>query len=152
GGLTWSAPVAFPPASIGDDRLRIVDQLVTDRNGTWLAVGWSYVPDVEVVPRVASSIDDGVTWSSPEPLDPGQSHPSRERAARVATDGAGLWIAAWATSWPSDSSSGVFVARGAVCGDRARGAGEACDGDVGADAGCCSATCGFAPSGTSCSI
>src|SRR5262249_14181661 len=90
GGLTWSAPVAFPPASIGDDRLRIVDQLVTDRNGTWLAVGWSYVPDVEVVPRVASSIDDGVTWSSPEPLDPGQSHPSRERAARVATDGAGL--------------------------------------------------------------
>ena len=89
---------ASTDSPLDDDSLLSV---AADGNGTWVAV-WSSTDslsgtigtDADVL--VTISLDNGGSWSAPAPLnsDAGVDFGDDE-LARVATDGAGTWVAVW---------------------------------------------------------
>ena len=76
-------------------------KLTTDRSGNWVATWFSSEnlggvvnSDDDIV--VATSIDNGETWSAPSTLNSNaQSDSGKDSYADVATDRAGTWVAVW---------------------------------------------------------
>jgi hypothetical protein len=105
GGVSWSTPpVALNTNAASDTGGDGVPQLTTDGLGTWMAVwqseeitiGGGIGSDFDIA--VATSIDAGMTWSEPAPLNANAaSDAGFDGNAHVTTDAAGNWVAVWAS-------------------------------------------------------
>jgi BNR repeat-like domain len=102
-GSTWSTPAPFVSGSMLTFRDDRNPQLTTDGRGTWVVVwqsmntlGGSIGIDWDIL--VARSVDNGLTWSVPVPLNRNAATDSRaDQTPHVATDGHGNWIVVWAS-------------------------------------------------------
>jgi len=102
-GVTWSAQTllnAGGDVDMGDEE---IPYITTDRNGNWIAVwdsngnigGSGFELDINYV----RSSDGGVTWTAPALLNSnGLADVGDDFRAQVETDGAGVWIACWASN------------------------------------------------------
>jgi len=98
GGVTWTTPAPLNRNATSDSALDVAPQLTTDRLGNWVAVWQSgeYLISSHFDVLFARSIDGGVTWSDPTPLNTNAAIGSgRDRFPQVTTDGAGTWVAVW---------------------------------------------------------
>jgi Neuraminidase (sialidase) len=111
--VRWPAALALEAQSDDVDDSGIC--LATDGAGLWLAV-WSHLDDREndYDIRMSFSLDNGLNWSDPVPLNSDSSGDYRDdEAPCIATDRNGTWIAVWeAWDYPvflhdNFSSSGV---------------------------------------------
>jgi hypothetical protein len=106
GGTSWNEPLPLNSNATADTRRDFAPVLATDKNGTWLVLWGSQGslgdtlgtdPDILFV----RSIDDGITWSEPVPLNTDASSDSAAEGPLwglrygVATDRNGTWIAVW---------------------------------------------------------
>jgi len=125
-GATWTnvAPLGTNAASDrGDDDH---PELVTDGEGTWLAVWESSDWLARTVGRdldtfVARSTDAGVTWTPPAPLNANAgTDAGDDTSPTLATDGLGTWVAVWASNDSLDGTIGndwdILVTRSADAG------------------------------------
>jgi hypothetical protein len=102
GGVGWSAPAPVnsrAATDVGDDA---EPQVTTDAQGTWLAIWYGSTLDKPTLSdddiHMARSTDAGLTWSLEIPLNDNAGHDRYyESDPQVATDGAGVWLAAWDT-------------------------------------------------------
>ncbi|MEZ6084407.1 MAG: exo-alpha-sialidase [Phycisphaerae bacterium] len=100
-GATWTDPAPLNANANADSGGDYRVQLTTDGAGNWVAVwesgddlGGTIGTDFDVI--YSRSTNDGVTWTSPAPLSTHAVFDSAEEGApRMATDGAGNWLAAW---------------------------------------------------------
>jgi hypothetical protein len=102
-GVSWSDPHILNSnagTDSGDDES---PKSSTDEAGNWVAV-WDSEDDlggtlgVDDDILVSRSVDDGATWSAPEPLNTSAASDSgNDWHAQVTTDGAGNWVAVWAS-------------------------------------------------------
>ncbi len=102
GGSTWSNPEPLTAATLpgGDTRA----QVVTDGQGTWLAVwnGGTFGDDSDIL--FARSNDAGRTWSDAAPLNTNATTDSiHDSGARLATDGVGTWVTVWEAPPPGST-------------------------------------------------
>ena len=107
-GYSWSTATLVSVESALDPKQDMLPRLYVS-NGVWIAV-WTAMPfdfgaqDRDVL--FARSLDGGVTWSAPAPLsttayaDPGADHDPQ-----LASDGAGNWVAVWASENPLGASA-----------------------------------------------
>lgn len=101
GGVNWTAPAPLNTNAASDVGQEDFPQVETDGAGTWLAVwnstdslGGTIGTDYDIL--IARSVDDGATWSAPEPLNTNAATDSgHDTRAQVTTDGAGTWVAVW---------------------------------------------------------
>ncbi len=100
-GATWSAPAPLNANADSDTGNDYAPQVVADGTGRWLALWESndsldgaIGTDRDVL--VASSLDGGLTWSDPAPLNSNAASDSGDDSwPRLATDEAGAWVAVW---------------------------------------------------------
>jgi hypothetical protein len=94
-GATWSDPgtlVAPTGESIGSSEFNV--DLVTDGDGTWIAV-YEWYHDSHCADIAANrSVDNGLNWSDPIHVDQ-RNCSGLDLNPSLATDGAGNWIAVW---------------------------------------------------------
>ncbi|HOZ47073.1 MAG TPA: hypothetical protein PLO37_17455 [Candidatus Hydrogenedentes bacterium] len=101
GGATWSSAQALntnAATDSGDDRY---PQIVTDGQGHWLVVWFSYDSlngtigiDTDIL--AARSSDAGATWTSPQPVNHyATTDTSYDAYPKVTTDAQGHWLAIW---------------------------------------------------------
>ena len=120
-GATWSAPTPLNGNADSDMGNDYAPQVVADGTGRWLALWESddsldgaIGTDRDIL--VASSLDGGLTWSDPAPLNSNAASDSGDDICpRLATDQAGTWVAVW-DSYDSlggtiGSDADVLVAR-----------------------------------------
>ncbi len=111
-GSTWTAPAPLNATAATDNAA--VDRepcLRTDGNGTWMAIwessnslGSTIGTDRDIL--YATSVDAGTTWSNPAAASPNAATDSgNDESPCMATDGNGVWIAAW----PSDDTLGGTI-------------------------------------------
>jgi len=112
GGATWSAPAPFDPNAGTAVGLDVYPQVATDGAGTWLTV-WGSTKGLDGTIGTdgdilfTRSVDDGITWSAPAPLDTAAATDTdSDFGPFVAVDASGAWIVAWTGD---DSAHGNFV-------------------------------------------
>lgn len=109
-GATWSPARALNGNASTDSGQDIAPALATDGRGNW-AVVWESTEDLGGIGVdrdifIATSIDNGATWSPPSVFNLNAAIDSRaDRAPTIATDGSGVWIVAWTSE---DSLGGVI--------------------------------------------
>ena len=119
-GGTWSAPALLNTNGTSDTRRDMTPQVTTDGVGNWVAM-WESSENLDGLAGidndifVAISSDNGSTWSSPALFNTnGNSDTGRDFVPQVTTDGAGNWIATWASGENLDGTAGtdddIFVA------------------------------------------
>ncbi|MCJ7510413.1 MAG: glycoside hydrolase [Dehalococcoidia bacterium] len=99
----WSYPAALNTNAATDSGGDRQPQVTTDGAGHWLAVwqsnenvGGTIGTDDDIL--VARSIDDGATWTAPAALNTNAATDSGDDwYPQVTTDGAGNWVAVWAS-------------------------------------------------------
>jgi len=102
-GITWSPPVPLNTTAetdTGEDR---TPQLATDGQGSWIAVwpstedlGDSIGSDYDIL--MARSLDGGVTWTPPTPVNTNAATDSRDDlVAQLAVSSQGNWVVVWAS-------------------------------------------------------
>lgn len=100
-GSSWS-PVAVLNVNAGTDAgADSFPDIVTDRNGAWVAVwesndtlGGTIGTDWDIL--VSRSTNNGITWTAPLPLNATAGGDSRDDMhPSVSADGAGNWLAVW---------------------------------------------------------
>jgi hypothetical protein len=109
-GSTWSAPAPLNTNAASDTGHDIRPRLATDAQGTWIAVwqssdtlGGTLGSDYDIL--FSRSINGGVTWSSPQPLN---SHAPTD--VRDDTDPAiAVGNATWIVVWSSEDSLGGTI-------------------------------------------
>ena len=118
-GDTWTAPVPLNTNADSDSGSDAYVHVTTDRAGNWVAVWKSNDPlggtigaDSDIL--VSRSTDAGATWTAPVVLNSFADVDNHDdQRPKIATDGAGVWIAVWdsvySTSGPIDSD--VYLAR-----------------------------------------
>ena len=99
-GASWSVPTALNINGPVDDGNDFVPQIATDRQGTWVAVWHSFSTlggtignDNDIL--FARSLDNGVTWTFPEPLNEEHTNNGEDWEPHIATDETGNWIVLW---------------------------------------------------------
>lgn len=104
-GETWSYPQPLNDDAAFDNGSDYGAKLATDGQGLWIAVWQSRnnlggeVGDLDIL--FARSTDNGLTWSSPSPLNSDAAYDSgisNDRHPEIATDGAGRWVAVWSAN------------------------------------------------------
>jgi len=101
GGFTWTDPVPLNNNAAMDSGDDGVPQVTTDRAGHWVAVwesddslGGTIGTDADIL--MAVSINGGLTWTDPAPLNNNAATDSGwDGKPQVTTDGAGYWLAVW---------------------------------------------------------
>ena len=88
-GLSWSTVVPVNTDAAIDPAGDNLPAVATDKLGTWVTI-WDRDGD----PVVATSTDDGLTWSTPLQIGVGADG-GFGSFPHIATDGAGLWLAVW---------------------------------------------------------
>ncbi|MCC6694814.1 MAG: exo-alpha-sialidase [Candidatus Hydrogenedentes bacterium] len=101
-GRTWSAPALIHEAIAADLADETFPRIVTDGRGTWLTIWQSEVTDGadddDVDIRVSRSTDNGVTWSTPIPINTNHALEDNDNTYPwLTTDRRGNWLAAWMT-------------------------------------------------------
>ncbi len=102
-GASWTDPVPLNTNAGMDTGGDGYVDIVTDGLGVWLAVwqsndplGNSIGPDNNIL--FARSLNNGVSWTAPAALNSNAaSDVADDEHARIATDGAGNWVAVWQT-------------------------------------------------------
>jgi predicted neuraminidase len=110
-GATWTAPAALNTNATTDSGWDVRPQVTTDGAGNWVAVwdssdslGGTIGTDADIL--VARSTDNGATWTAPAALNTNAASDSGwDWLPQVTTDGAGHWVAVWASS---DSLGGTI--------------------------------------------
>jgi len=100
-GLTWTPPLPLNTTAESDAGLDAGVQLATDGRGDWVAVwnssddlGGTIGTDWDIL--VASSTDDGLTWTPTAALNSTAAADSSDDVEpNLATDGQGTWVAVW---------------------------------------------------------
>jgi hypothetical protein len=103
GGMTWGLPGPVNTNAAVDSGFDSNPQVASDGAGNWVAVwdssdtlGGTIGDDPDIL--VATSDDNGVTWSAPAALNSdAPSDTLRDLSAEIQTDGEGHWVAAWET-------------------------------------------------------
>jgi len=102
-GATWTDPAPLNNNAATDSGNDWEIQVTTDGAGNWVAV-WGSNDDlglglgIDGDVLVARSVDNGVTWTDPEPLNNNAATDSElDWFPQVSTDGAGNWVAVWAS-------------------------------------------------------
>lgn len=101
-GIVWSTPQPLNSEAVSDSGDDMTPQVAGDGNGNWVAV-WhsseamgSIGDDTDIL--VATSNDDGMTWSQQAVLNSNAASDSqRDQWAEIMTDGDGNWVAGWET-------------------------------------------------------
>jgi hypothetical protein len=145
-GATWTAPAALGSNAASDSGIDYYPQIVSDGAGSWLSVWHSYDSlggtigtDADIL--VSRSSDGGATWAAPAALGTNAASDSGgDVLPRVATDGAGSWVAVW---YSNDSLGGAIGTDYDIL--FALGWGPDLDGDGIPDDGDGSGTAGDAP-------
>jgi hypothetical protein len=100
-GLSWSPAAPLQSNAWTDDASDAYPEVATDGAGRWVVV-WElgtdpngpFGPDGDIL--FARSVDNGVSWSDPAPLNSDATTDGRgDHHPHVATDGAGNWVAVW---------------------------------------------------------
>jgi uncharacterized delta-60 repeat protein len=103
-GATWSAPETLNTNAGVDSGTDNFPQITTDGAGNWVAVWYSNdsldaTIGTDNDALLSQSVDAGVTWTAPVPLNTyAASDSSFDASPQVATDGAGNWVAAWTSN------------------------------------------------------
>lgn len=117
----FSPPTALNTNAGSDTGFDYDPHLAADGSGRWVAVWYSndtlgagIGTDFDIL--VSRSLDDGVSWTAPAPLNNNATTDSAgDVAPRVATDGNGLWIAVWSSEdslgGTIGSDSDILIAR-----------------------------------------
>lgn len=100
-GATWTAPVPLNSNAGVDTGGDYTPSVCTDRAGRWVAVwqsndslGGAVGADLDIL--VARSVDNGLAWSAPAPMNSNASSDSgHDYLPRIATDHAGQWVVVW---------------------------------------------------------
>jgi len=100
-GASWTDPAPLNANAIGDVESDTYAQLQTGGPGTWVAAWNSYDSltstigtDLDIL--FARSIDAGVTWTAPSPLNTDADIDAEDDFyPQVSTDGLGKWVAVW---------------------------------------------------------
>jgi len=103
-GATWTAPAALNTNAATDSGGDQLPQVTTDGRGNWAAVwgsnenlGGTIGTDYDIL--VARSYNNGATWTAPATLNTNAATDSgSDWSPQVTTDGAGKWVAVWASS------------------------------------------------------
>lgn len=102
-GATWTPPAALNTNATTDMGNDSSPQIATDRLGNWLAV-WSSQEALGVTGTdsdifFARSVNNGVTWTPPQPLNSlATIDTGSDSAPAIATDTQQNWIAVWDSS------------------------------------------------------
>ncbi|MBI4559301.1 MAG: carboxypeptidase regulatory-like domain-containing protein [Candidatus Hydrogenedentes bacterium] len=99
--VSWSIPAPLNSNADTDTGFDDLSHFATDGAGTWVAVwqstetlGGAIGSDLDIL--FARSMDNGLTWSSPAPLNTNAAGDAGDDTdARVATDGSGVWLVIW---------------------------------------------------------
>ncbi len=102
-GATWTAPALLNDNATTDVGNDTGIDLATDGAGTWIAawtsdgpVGGTMRADEDIL--MARSVDGGVTWSTPVPLNVGATGDTAyDNFVDLAVDHDGTWIAVWSS-------------------------------------------------------
>lgn len=103
-GASWSVPTALNINASVDDGNDFVPQVATDRQGTWVAVWHSFSTlggtignDNDIL--FARSLDNGVTWTYPEPLNEAATYDGGDGdyEPHIVTDETGNWVVVWSS-------------------------------------------------------
>jgi hypothetical protein len=114
-GASWTAPALLNANGTTDTGDDIVTQVATDGAGNWIAAfGSENGASVDIF--VARSTDNGASWTAPVPLNTNRNADDGwDGPPRVATDGAGHWVAVWDSTKNLNGTAGtdsdIFVAR-----------------------------------------
>lgn len=124
-GVNITAPAPLNNTAGTDTEPDLSAAVATDGQGNWVAVWRSNEPDIaggigtDSDILVASSTDNGATWSAPAPLNNNAGGDSgTDRDPEIATDGQGNWVAIWRSNEPDigggiGSDNDILVARSA---------------------------------------
>jgi hypothetical protein len=121
-GFTWSAPAPLNTYAYTDTTAWDKDaQIAADGVGNWVAVWTSNVnPDgstgIDNDILAARSVDNGLTWTDPAPVNSyAGADGGTDETPRVATDGAGNWVAVWTSyesmNWTIGTDADILVSR-----------------------------------------
>lgn len=120
-GATWTDPAALNSNAASDSGYDYEPHVTTDGAGNWITVwhsndsfGGTIGTDYDIL--FSRSTDDGATWTAPAVLNTNAATDSgTDVQGLVATDGAGNWVATWASSDTLGSTIGsdsdILVAR-----------------------------------------
>lgn len=115
-GVTWTAPALLNTGGLNDDRADVNVGLASGAGGNWLAV-WEYYDDLggtigtepDIV--VARSADGGATWAAPTVVNNNaDTDDTYDLTPTIASDGAGTWMAAWASNIDSNLDNDIYTA------------------------------------------
>lgn len=102
GGVSWSPPTPLHASATSDAGADHAPRIATDGGGVWVAVwqsttqiGTGQAGDADI--HFVRSEDDGVTWSAQLALHPAATDNAADERPDVATDGSGVWVAAWSS-------------------------------------------------------
>lgn len=115
-GAPISSPAALNGNCIGDSGADLVPRLACDGAGHWIAtwqsnenLGGVIGNDYDIL--TTRSADNGLTWSSPAPLNSTAGADDiingHDKAPDIATDGHGLWIVVWQSVVKPDGSASI---------------------------------------------
>ena len=100
GATSWSAPAPLNGDAFGESHNDERPRLASDDQGCWVAVwhrrGSAGAPiggDYDIF--VSRSADEGVSWSTPEPLNAATTDTGSDTVPEIATDGMGNWVVVW---------------------------------------------------------
>jgi BNR repeat-like domain len=92
-GVSWSAVATLSAHFDSECRSDLAPQVTTDGLGHWVAVWVSMDSDSLVC--VSRSNDNGVTWTTPDPLNASLGSWGYDNDPQVTADGLGHWVAVW---------------------------------------------------------
>jgi hypothetical protein len=99
-GVSWTLPALLNTNGTKDSNADFAPHIATDGAGNWVAV-WQSSEDLSGAGTdrdifVARSSDNGAAWFAPAVLNSNAATDSGDDVApRIATDGAGNWVAVW---------------------------------------------------------
>jgi hypothetical protein len=111
-GVTWSVPSLVLPGGGAPMIWAYEPHVVTDNAGTWLLV-WAEDPDshggLDAEVWISRSIDNGATWNAGVKFASNAATDlENDSRPRIATDGAGNWMAVWFTTDPVNDDADLM--------------------------------------------